>query len=78
MSSQRNKVRHVYTVDRIARDLGVHEDLIHDLALGLGPEDGLIWVYGLDDDGVLAFTDEGLEEVQLSLEEYQRLVAPER
>ena len=71
MSTQRNKVHHVYTVAHVARQLGVGEDLIHDLTLGLEPEDGVIWVYGIDDDGVLAFTDDGIEEVRLILMEYQ-------
>lgn len=71
MSSQRNKVHHVHTVAYVARQLGVGEDLIHDLTLSLEPEDGVIWVYGLDDDGVLAFTDDGIEEVRLILMEYQ-------
>ena len=71
---QRNKVHHVSTVDRVARDLGVSEALIQDLALGLEPEDGVIWVYGAnDDDGTLAFTDEGIEEIELLLEEYHRV-----
>ena len=71
---QRNKVHHVHTVGRVAKDLGVDEDLIHELTLGLEPEDGVIWVYGVDDDdGILAFTDEGVEEVQLLLEEYNRV-----
>jgi hypothetical protein len=69
---QRNKVHHIHTVERVARDLGVDAELIHDLTLGLEPEDGVIWVYGLDDDGGLAFTDDGIEEVQRLLEEYQR------
>lgn len=71
---QRNKVHHVSTVERVARDLGVSEALIQDLALGLVPEDGVIWVYGAnDDDGILAFTDEGIDEVKLLLEEYHRV-----
>ncbi|RUV60631.1 MAG: hypothetical protein EOQ98_29105 [Mesorhizobium sp.] len=71
---QRNKVHHVYTVGRVASDLGVSEALIHELTLGLEPEDGVIWVYGTnDDDGILAFTDEGIEEVKLLLEEYHRV-----
>jgi hypothetical protein len=69
---QRNKVHHVYTIEHVAKDLGVAEDLIHDLTLGLEPEDGLIRVYGIDDDGVLAFTDDGVEEVRLLIEEYNR------
>jgi hypothetical protein len=76
MSTQRNKVHHVYTVAHVARQLAVGEDLIHDLTLGLEPEDGVIWVYGLDDDGVLAFTDDGIEEVRLILTEYQSRKTP--
>jgi hypothetical protein len=75
---QRNKVHHVHTVQRVAKDLGVDEDLIHELTLGLEPEDGVIWVYGLDDDdGTLAFTDEGVEEVALLLQEYSRITRTE-
>ena len=40
------------------------------------PEDGVIWVYGLDDDGVMAFTDDGIEEVRLILEEYRNCAPP--
>ena len=70
---QRNKVHHVYTVGSVAKRLGVDEDLIHELTVGMEPEDGVIWVYGLDDDdGTLAFTDDGVEEVRLILEEYRR------
>jgi hypothetical protein len=73
---QRNKVHHVYTVGSVAKRLGVDEDLIHELTVGMAPEDGVIWVYGLDDDdGTLAFTDDGVEEVRLILEEHRR-VAP--
>lgn len=71
---QRNKVHHVYTVDRVARDLGVSEELIQELTLGLEPEDGVIWVYSAnDDDGILAFNDEGIEKVELLLEECHRV-----
>ena len=71
---QRNKVHHVHTVGRVAEDLGVDENLIHELTLALEPEDGVIWVYAVDDDdGIRAFTDEGIEEVRLLLEEYKRV-----
>lgn len=70
---QRNKVHHVCTVGSVAKRLGVEESLIHDLTVGMEPEDGVIWVYGLDDDdGTMAFTDDGIEEVRLLLEEYRR------
>ena len=56
-----NKVSHVKTVDRVARELSENVDLLHEVALDMDVEDGVIWVYDLDDDGVLAFTDFGVE-----------------
>jgi hypothetical protein len=74
MTTQRNKVHHVWTVAVVARDLGVDEDLIQELTLALEPEDGVIWVYDVDsEDGTLAFTDEGIEEVRLLLAEHRRI-----
>ena len=56
-----NKVDHVTTVDRVAERLGESINFIHDVALEMDTEDGVIWVYGVRDDGVLAFTDFGIE-----------------
>ena len=56
-----NKVSHVKTVDLVAKELGENADLLHEVALDMDVEDGVIWVYDLDDDGVLAFTDFGVE-----------------
>ena len=56
-----NKVHHVTTIDRIANDLGESEDWLHDIANEMEIEDGVIWVYGLGEDGVMAFTDFGIE-----------------
>jgi len=56
-----NKVNHVTTVERVAERLRESVDIIHDVALEMDTEDGVIWVYGVGDDGVLAFTDFGIE-----------------
>jgi hypothetical protein len=56
-----NKVHHVTTINRVASDLGENEDYLSDVANEMGIEDGVIWVYGLGDDGVMAFTDFGIE-----------------
>jgi hypothetical protein len=56
-----NKVSHVKTVGRVARELGEDVDWLHEVALDMDVEDGVIWVYDLDDDGVLALTDFGVE-----------------
>ncbi len=61
LSMHVNKVNHVTTVDRVAERLGESVDFIHDVALEMDTEDGVIWVYGVGDDGVLAFTDFGIE-----------------
>lgn len=56
-----NKVSHVKTIERVAKELGEDVDWLHDVALEMDVEDGVISVYDLDDDGVLAFTDFGIE-----------------
>jgi hypothetical protein len=61
LSMHINKVDHVTTVERVAERLGESIDIIHDVALEMDTEDGVIWVYGVGDDGVLAFTDFGIE-----------------
>ena len=60
--AQVNKVHSVRTLALVARDLGTDEDWLAELANGMDQEDGLIWVYGIDDeDGTMAFTDSGVE-----------------
>ena len=56
-----NKVHHVTTIDRVANDLGENADWLHDIANEMEIEDGVIWVYGVGEDGVMAFTDFGIE-----------------
>ncbi|MFB0614306.1 hypothetical protein [Aurantiacibacter poecillastricola] len=59
-----NKVHSVSTIALVARHLSVEEDLIAELASGMDPEDGLIWVYSLDrPDGAMAFTEYGVENI---------------
>lgn len=56
-----NKVHHVRTIALVAEMLGEDEDWLWDVANEMDQEDGLIWVYGPGDDGVMAFTDFGIE-----------------
>ena len=56
-----NKVSSVKTLNLVAKELGEDEDWLFDVAAEMEPEDGVIWVYGIGDDGVLAFTDFGVE-----------------
>lgn len=61
---QLNKAHAVKTVDRVAAELGETVDRLHDLAIGMEPEDGVIWVYGAADIEVLAFTPFGVENLR--------------
>jgi len=56
-----NKVHHVTTINRVAKDLGENEDWLFDVANEMDVEDGVIWVYGVGEDGTMAFTDFGIE-----------------
>lgn len=61
---QLNKIHHVTTIARVATELGVDEDWLWNVAGEMEPEDGLIWVYGTGDEGVVAFSDFGIENLQ--------------
>jgi hypothetical protein len=59
MTTHVNKVHHVTTITKVAEDLGEDEDWLRDVANEMEIEDGAIWVYGVGEDGVQAFTDFG-------------------
>jgi hypothetical protein len=68
--TQVNKVHHVHTIARVAAVLGEDEDWLREVAIEMDQEDGLIWVYGRDD-GVMAFTDFGIETLTGLIEIYK-------
>jgi hypothetical protein len=65
---QRNKVYAVTVIAAVAQQLGVGEDLLHEISIGMEPEDGVIWVYGIGENAIMAFTDEGVEELKTLLQ----------
>jgi hypothetical protein len=69
--TQVNKVHHVHTIARVAAVLGEDEDWLREVAIEMDQEDGLIWVYGPDDDGGMAFTDFGIETLTGLIEIYK-------
>ena len=54
-------ITRVYTIDRVARMLGIAEDLLAKLAATMEPEDGVLWVCDSTEHGGIAFTDFGIE-----------------
>ena len=69
---QRNKVHAVTTLTKVAQDLDVSEDMLHDLTQQMDTEDGVIWVYGLEEEGVLALTEDGIECLRDILADHRR------
>jgi hypothetical protein len=44
--------------------LGEDEDWLFELSTDMFPEDGCLWVYGVGEDGVPAFTKDGIENLR--------------
>lgn len=73
MTTQLNKESSVKTIDRVAVELGEDVDWLFEIAIGMEPEDGVIWVFSLDDkDGVMAFTPYGIECLRDLIREQRR------
>jgi hypothetical protein len=59
-----NKVSHVFTLNHVAEMLGEDEEWLFEVAEEMDTEDGQLWVVGVGEDGVMAFTDDGIENPQ--------------
>ena len=60
----------VFTIGYVANLLGEDEDWLHELSIDMFPEDGCLRVYGVGEDGVTAFTEDGIENLrQIILDE---------
>ena len=54
----------VFTIGYVANQLGEDADWLFDLSIDMFPEDGCLWVYGVGEDGVPAFTKDGIENLR--------------
>ena len=61
----------VFTLSYVANLLGEDEDWLFELSIGMEPEDGSLWVYGVGEDGVPAFTRDGIDNLR-------KIIAEER
>lgn len=59
----------VFTIGHVAKFLGEEEDWLWDLCITMFPEDGCLWVYGVGEDGVPAFTSEGVENLKTIIDD---------
>ena len=61
---QVNKVSHVFTLSHVAEMLGEDEDWLFEVAEEMDTEVGQLWVLGVGEDGVMAFTDDGIDNLK--------------
>jgi len=54
----------VFTISYVANLLGEDEDWLFELSIDMEPEDGSLWVYGVGEDGVPAFTQDGIDNLR--------------
>ena len=54
----------VFTIGYVANLLGEDEDWLFELSIGMEPEDGSLWVHGIGEDGVPAFTRDGIDNLR--------------
>jgi len=59
-----NKVSHVFTISHVAEMLGEDEDWLFEVAEEMDTEDGQLWVVGVGEDGVMAFTADGIDNLK--------------
>jgi hypothetical protein len=56
--------RSVFTIGYVANLLGKDEDWLHELSIDTFPEDGRLWGYRVSEDGVTAFSEDGIENLR--------------
>jgi hypothetical protein len=71
-------ISHVKSLRLVAQEIGEDEELLSDLLLELEPEDGVIWVYDVDDRQFAALTAFGIENLQAVLAEHEKNIAREK
>ena len=54
----------VFTIGYVTNLLGEDQDWLHELSIDMFPEDGRLWVYGVGEDSVTAFTEDGIENLR--------------
>jgi hypothetical protein len=54
----------VFTIGYVADLLAEDEDWRHELSINMDPEDGCLWVYGVGEDSVVAFTRDGIDNLR--------------
>jgi hypothetical protein len=54
-------IAQVFTIGYVTKQLGEDEDRLFELSIDMFPEDGCLWVCGVGEDGVPAFTRDAID-----------------
>ena len=54
-------IPYVFTIALVAKMLGEDEDWLREISTAMDPEEGCLWVHGVGEHGVPAFTEYGIE-----------------
>ena len=57
-------ITRVFTIARVAEMLGEDEDWLQEIAMEMEPEDGYLWISGIDDITMPGFTSDGIENLK--------------
>ena len=60
-------ISRVYTIGHVAKMLGEDEEFLWEIAGPMMPEHGCLWVVGIGEDNVLAFTEFGIDNLRDSI-----------
>ena len=60
-------ISYVYTISLVSQILGEDEDWLQELSITMDPEDGRLYVLGMNDGTLTAFTEFGIENLRDSI-----------
>ena len=68
-------IPYVFTISHVAKLLGEDEEWLREISINMDPEEGCLWVIGVDEDGCPAFTEDGIECLKQIIIEERTLAA---
>ena len=71
-------IPYVFTVSHVAEMLGEDEDWLREISVAMDPEEDSLWVFGVGEHGVPAFTDYGIECLKQIIIEERALLAQQQ
>ena len=71
-------IPYVFTISHVAEILGEDEEWLREISVAMDPEEGSLWVIGVGEHGVPAFTEYGIECLKQIIIEERALLAEQR